>query len=175
MRTIDPYEVYQRALKSPDGADALDEVELLIYALKELETYIAMQGWTGFFTGSCVYLYPNVRRCLELSGHARSLAILDDYVEYLSPGGGPLDASTIEGLASDRRSDGPSTPDWGAQFQADAAERWQSLERYLATQGIRLIASEESPETSDRVQSLAAELAALIESNPVKAKQGESN
>jgi len=52
MRKLDPNEVYTRALARPDAASELDDVELLVYAVKELENYDDMEGWEAFFSGS---------------------------------------------------------------------------------------------------------------------------
>jgi hypothetical protein len=168
MRSIDPDDVYQRALTGQGGVDALDDAERLVYALKELETYIAMQGWGCFFTGSCSYLYPDVLRCLELSGDSRSLAILNDYVAYLLSVGVLFDADAIEAWERTEASDAPSVPDWGKQFQAAAADRWRNLRHYFSSQDIRLTDSAGHPSISGRVDSFAADLAALIGSSAPK-------
>jgi len=171
MRSIDPDDVYQRALTGPGGVDGLDEAERLIYALKELETYIAMQGWTGFFTGSCSYLYPDLRQCIELSGDSRSLAILDDYVAYLISVGVALDADAIETWERTKASDVPSVPDWGKQFRAATTDRWRSLRRYFNSRGILLTDPADAPSISGRVESFAADLAALIGSSSAKTRR----
>ena len=138
MRSLDPDAVYTKALAHPAGVDDLDEHEVLVYAVKELETYIAMSGWEGFFTGSCSYLYPHVRRCLELTGDSRSLAILDSYVNHLASFGVAIDADAIEDF-NRSWTPGPAQPAWGKQFQAAVTERWQRIRSYLESQNILLV------------------------------------
>jgi hypothetical protein len=81
MRSIDPDDVYAKALARPAGVDDLDEHELLVYAVKELETYIAMSGWEGFFTGSCSTVVRveasalSVASCARRSTRARCFCI----------------------------------------------------------------------------------------------------
>ncbi len=150
MRSLDPHAVYLRAL-DPHGSK-LDEVELLVYAIKELETYIAMSGWENFFMEP-FYLYREVRRCLELSGDTRSLAILDDFVACVSAGGFAFDEDGIAAWskAENEKRDaawlGVGAPaalhlDWGAQFEAAESERWQRIKEYLRSRDIILVDAE---------------------------------
>jgi hypothetical protein len=140
LRKLDPNEVYDRALAHPSAAQELDEIELLVYAVKEIETCNLMGGWDSFFTGPCSYLYPHVRLCLTASGDARSLAILDDYVAFHSIRNVPFEPGWIEELG--RVSDA-LRPDWGRLFEEACAERWSRIRVYLKSLGV------DSPEPSD--------------------------
>jgi hypothetical protein len=137
-RVLDPNALYERALVGPTGDEELDEIELLVYSVKELETWNAMQGWDWFFMGSSAHFYPTLRRCLELISDSRSLAILDDYVGYLAARGVPVEPEAIERFRQQEVEAAPR-PDWGGLFEAAAAERWQRLTSYLRGQGIELI------------------------------------
>jgi hypothetical protein len=135
LRKLDPNEVYDRALAHPSAAQELDEIELLVYAVKEIETYNLMEGWDSFFIGSCSYLYPHVRHCLTASGDARSLAILDDYVLFHSARNVPFEPGWIEEL---RRVSDALRPDWGRLFEEACAERWSRIRVYLKSLDVDL-------------------------------------
>ncbi|MEZ4222610.1 MAG: hypothetical protein R3B13_16840 [Polyangiaceae bacterium] len=142
MRKLDPDEVYERALARPDAVGDLDDVELLVYAVKELETYSDMQGWDAFFTGSCSYLYPDVRRCLTAAADLTSLAVLDDYVAYHAERSVPFEPDAIDELSlretdAERR----SRPDWRGRFQRAQPERWARIGAYLKSLGVELVES----------------------------------
>ncbi|HVJ16793.1 MAG TPA: hypothetical protein VM686_15235 [Polyangiaceae bacterium] len=140
MRSLDPRAVYLKALKPSTGEAGLDDVERLIYAVKELETYIAMSGWEAFFVGSCSHLCPDLRRCFELSRDDRSLAILDDFIAYLAARGVAFESDAIEQWYSAETDESiASRPDWGARFVEAEQERWTRIAAYLRTQGVVLV------------------------------------
>lgn len=142
MRKLDPHEMYRRALGSNDPAAVLDEVELFVFAVMELETYMDMEGWDAFFVGSQSHLYPLLRQCLSVVGAARSLAVVDDYVAYHAARGVPFEPEPIDELAR-RETDAVlrARPDWRSHFSDASGERWQRIGEYLKSCGIELVTS----------------------------------
>jgi hypothetical protein len=146
MRELDPNEVYLRALQHPGGAQDLDDVELLVYAVKEVEVFSSMEGWDAFFVGSCSYLYPDVRRCLTACSDTRSLAVLDDYVAYHSSRGIPFEPEAIEKLwFRETDEEAAQRTDWYAAFHDAGPERWQRIAAYLRTVGVELVEKPVAP------------------------------
>lgn len=133
MRVIDPDAVYRKALSHPNAVAELDRFELLSYAVKELETYIAMSGLNAFFTGSCSYLYDDLRQGLELCRDAQSLSIIDDFAKRVVSDGHQFPNEVEEWIHS--RSE---TPDWGRHFRDATAERWRCLAGYVQSAGHEL-------------------------------------
>jgi len=156
MRELDPNEVYDRAL-SRGGQAGLDEDERVIYVLKEFEVFIQMEGWFGFFTGSRAYLYPELRRSLELCGASGSLAVLDDFEAYLGRSGVEIEEEAIATWYEGASVPSP-LPDWAERFTAQDDERWAQLRRYLASRDVKLVDRLANEPPSPLVQGLMAML-----------------
>jgi hypothetical protein len=159
MRQLDPQEMYHRALGSNDPAAVLDEVEMLVFVVMDLETYMDMEGWDAFFVGNQSHLYPLLRQCLTAAGAARSLAVIDDYVAYHSTRGVPFEPEAIDELAC-RETEAVlrARPDWRSHFSDASGERWLRIGEYLRSRGIELVSS--APDLGDSPE--AAKLLTLF-------------
>lgn len=147
MRKLDPDKIYQRAMPGPA---ALDELEQLVFAVKDMEVRVSMDGWAGFFIDSH-YAYEPARTALETVGDGASLGVIEDFVAYLAGRGvtfaeNPIrdfyygrEQSYSASIDNDMASEDPfEEPNWEERFNAVAEERWRKIDSYLWCFGARL-------------------------------------
>jgi len=156
MRILDPDAIYEKALSHPNGAAELDELELMLYAIKEIENHIAMSGWTAFFVGSCAYLCDDLRRGLERCADTRSLVIIDNFAKRVVSDGYQFPDEVEEWS---RETDGDER-EWGRQFRDAKGERWERVASHLRCVGCEL--STETSVVAPKTERFASELAALL-------------
>lgn len=160
---MDLRQVYDRGVRS---SAELDELELMVYSVKELETYSAAEGWDAFFIGSRAHLCSSVRDALTRIGDDSSLLVLDDYQRYLAAHGVPFEPRAIEEFVTAQETEHPSdTLDWGDLFARLEPERWRLLHAYLESQGVNLRGSTAWPPVR---HSLDEALAALAQGAPAR-------
>jgi hypothetical protein len=142
MRQIHPLSTYKRGLSS---RTTLDEAELLVFAVMDLEAWMDMEGWTGFFTSpQSAAVYPQLKAGLAAANDRASLSVLEGFERYLWANRVTMAPTSIdEHFTALDDASSAALPDWRAEFAEATAQRWKLISAHLRSVGIELVTGDQ--------------------------------